>query len=202
MVKPLFELGKPDVLEWAFPLLTGKPRHIIRDAAMGLAKGGHLTYLESLHNHKLFFQLFPLLPPAASEGHIHILEWLNDNNYWLENKVNTQAMAVACRLAAKNGHKDVILWFHYHTHIDTATAFLGAAEGGQLPLLEWLFLNTDVIFVRYTKAEMSKAAAKGNQLHILKWLESKGLVLDCKSAYGAAEGGHLELLHYLYLKVL
>ena len=179
MVEPLFELGTSDILEWAFPELEGKPRPVLERATLGFAKGGHLPYLESLHNRKLLLKVYALYLPAASRGQLHILKWLNENNYWpneddFKNGDGAE-MTHTCYVSAKNGHKHVLEWIHSHEYIVIEDALLGAAEGGHLDLLKWLFKLG--IKTHYSLEEIGKKATKKGHEHILKWLEKKGLNL-------------------------
>ena len=183
LVEPLFELGTSDILEWAFPELEGKPRPVIKDAALGLAKGGHLNYLASLHNRKLLLKVYSLFLPAATGGQLHTLKWLEDNNYWpSEDEFNNDDGAIlekidqTCYDAAKNGHKNVLEWIRSHKYIVIEDALLGAAEGGQLDLLKWLFKVG--VLERLSLEDIGEKATKSGHIHILKWLETKGLKLN------------------------
>ena len=188
----MFQLGPPDILEWAFPLLKGKPRTVIRGAAIGLVKGGHLNYLESLHNSKLLLRVYHLHLPAISEGHLNILKWLKKHNYWPiqsefnDNRINTEK---AARCAAKNGHKDTLVWLYENYDVDAINAVLGAAEGGQIDILNSMYRYHHNVY------DVSRAAAKGGQLELLKSRLRNGL--NELTAMGAAEGGHLNILQYL-----
>ena len=172
---------------------------------MALAKGGHLNYLRLLHNkNKLLYGYYPLYLPAISEGHVHILDWVNEIGYFPKyNEYNfnddiVSGLCEAIQCAAKNGHFKVLKWLR-NEDLDIEIALIGAAEGGQLELLEWLF-NKRVYPDFLTLEDISKAAAKGGHLNILKWLKTKGLKLNHLAAEGAAEGGHLHLLQYLEQK--
>ncbi|TMW68231.1 hypothetical protein Poli38472_007903 [Pythium oligandrum] len=100
---------------------------------------------------------------AARNGHLDILQWLNDTKTL--NRCSTRAMDDA----AKNGYLAIVQWLHENRQEGcTVKAMDGAAMNGHLDVLQWLHLSRKE---GCTKKAMDLAAQNG-RLDVLEWLDS------------------------------
>ncbi len=90
----------------------------------------------------------------------------------------------------------------HFTELFTETFFVAACRGGNLELCKWLL---PAYAEKYAgRIIPCRNAARYNHKHILEWLFSLDTVTDSTSARasasadGAAAGGHIELLEWLY----
>lgn len=153
------------------------------------AKRGDLAMVKWAVEHKApwpeFLELTATVAEAAAlEGHLHILEWLEENEYPIEldHVYNT-----ACRYGQlsllKWAHGILPLWNSDHASI--------AAGCGQLETLQWAHENQLPL-----DAQTCASAASNGKLHVLQWLREKEVPWDDQVCVDAATNGHLEVLKW------
>jgi hypothetical protein len=126
---------------------------------------------------------------VAVKGHVHMLEWLQDN---LDVPFSPQSMDQAAGESLKT-----VVWFHRNRPEGCTTDAMDfAAAAGLLDVVEWLSHNRDE---GCTKNAMDMAAANGH-LAVVKWLDlhrKEGCTKYAMDA--AAENGRLEVVEWLHL---
>ena len=156
------------------------------------ARGGHIELLRWAKDNGC-----PIDPGAcalaAESGHLEVLKWLREEDcpwdQW------------TCAHAAEGGHLDVLKWARENGCIwDDATCYYAAATG-QLHVLEWVITENSV----YEIPRLLGIAASKGQQHILEWMSERHymtaeIALEVDLRVYAAEGGHLQLLKWLYEK--
>lgn len=65
---------------------------------------------------------------AAKKNNLVILEWAEQKGYNL---------SCVCKIAAKSGNLEILVWLDNHNILDTPNATYGAASGGHLHILNW-----------------------------------------------------------------
>jgi hypothetical protein len=158
-----------------------------------------------------------LLPPditsyAAAHGHVHMLLWLQQAGFKLDEAVCAHAAHAGqlrvlqllhklgcpfdesvCVAAARAGQLEAVQFLLEHDCPGSAEAVDAAAESGKLPLLQ-LVLDTD--WGEAAEETVSSAAACGHT-HIVQYLRSEGCSWDTSACTSAATGGHLSTLRWL-----
>ncbi len=129
------------------------------------------------------------LKNAVADGFLNLVKWYNTHLKF--------PFSGRCRffgwnmtpIAAKNNRLDLLKWLE-ERGCDLAGCVHSAAEGGHLPILEWL--NTkDVYWCG------QETAAKNGHLLVLQWLVRKmGPTELAQVPAAAAHGGHLEVLKW------
>jgi len=139
---------------------------------------------------------FPLLYyKIAARGDTHLIKKmlkLNRKSSYDNNAIR------AMRGAAEVGDIKFLRWAIQNGYQLDKTVAIFAAEGGKLEILEWIDDNFNCV----TLKALCNAALKGH-LEILKFFVVKknvGTAAALKEiSYFAAEGGHLEIVKFLYL---
>jgi hypothetical protein len=193
--------------------------------ARGAAVAGKLSVLISLREKGTCEHASPnkdqpagaLLPPditsyAAAHGHVHMLLWLQQAGFKLDETVCVHAAHAGqfrvlelldklgcafdesvCAAAARAGHLEAVQFLLRYDCLGSADAVDAAAESGKLPLLQ-LVLDTD--WGEADEETVSSAAARGHT-HIVQHLRSEGCGWDTTACTSAATGGHLSTLLWL-----
>lgn len=170
----------------------------IRIGIKNAAEVGNLDVVKLLfQNHyesSTYSQHRAVAEAAARGGHLHVLQWLHEQN--------APCPATVMDEAAHRGHLEVVQWLFKH-RIEGCThrATMMAALYGRLSMVQWLFehnlgsIDTHV---------MSKAIHSGN-LELVQFLHSQ--VKTCRWWRGsemqvAASHGYLSIVEWLYFNDL
>ena len=105
---------------------------------------------------------------AAKNGHLGVVEYLVDNNYFKTNDLYYDS-----KCAAQNGHLEIIefLCRKYGVNLFGDGALQGAAKGGHLNIVKFLYeQNIDVS----TGDSALGIAAKNNHLEVVRFLYERG----------------------------
>ena len=94
-------------------------------------------------------------------------------------------------LAARQGHFEVLKWFHLNGLVINAWTSRSAAKSGNLELLQWVKDNGFP-----PDKETCSAAINSKQLHILKWAIENGCKMDDSLCMHAALCGNVEVLQW------
>lgn len=194
------------------PNAEGYPRYsCAMDAA---ASNGHLSVLQFLHSVATSTESSPerrkrkrskdrsrvtggrvptctraAMTNAASEGHLHIVQWLHANR-------PEGCSPSVINSAARNGHLKVVKWLHENVLVGcTKAAMDGAAANGHLDVVQWLHENRTE---GCTSSAMDRAAAKGH-LETVQWLHThrrEGCTTFAMDS--AARSGHLNVVKWLH----
>jgi hypothetical protein len=159
----------------------------------------------------------PISEVIVKNGHLHVLEWVLQNNnnsqqqlripwydlmtyaarhgnltilQWLYTNGGPLFSERTCQLAAIGGHLHILKWLHRYDCPVDASIFAEAAYYGHVDVLEWA--HTCCPWSSYACA----SAARGGHLHVLKWLRSIGCPWNDMTCSHAALGGHLEILQW------
>ena len=125
---------------------------------------------------------------GASEcGHVNVLEWAQKKRMnWFSREL--------CEIAAINGQVGVLDWIHRHHPVECSLNV--AAEGGHVPILQWMkengLIDLDTIGDEFDY--MWWEAASISHMHLLEWLLDNGLRGSTFAACGAAFGGQIDVL--------
>ena len=167
LVKPLFALAPPHVLEWALNELKGTKRiNRVNQAAMGLGKGGHFDSLKSLCKES-DVNMSSALTGAASGGHLHILK------FWKDLLTDGTLLQYTSDAAAKYGHLKTLKWLSKISTYFYEQTCDSAAKGGKIAILKWL--NKEFGISEDSWCFASEYAAFGGHFELLKWIEKKVL---------------------------
>ena len=221
----VFELarhGKLELLQW----LEDDHHDLCNNSLVfdGAARGGQLHVLKWAFHIVASYSgpIFPhdrpclswLAYEAASEGHLHVVQWLTK-----QGKVRGNSI---CKGAARGGHINIIHWAVCHGYLygpncrmcfeasrnghlkvlkrivrnggwNAIDAVVGAAIGGHFPVLRWLegMTTTKIAFHQ----QVIDWAAPNGHLEIVKWSLANGAKLESNDLCREATiGGHLEIL--------
>ena len=176
----------------------------------GAAAYGQLKILEWAHQQQCQHQCqqqhaFPLhscskdtspTDYAVKYGQLVAMIWLLDHGFDI-------SMRRICRIAAENGHLNILTWLngndigfeHMHRYRwwETTDVCSYAAKGGHFHVLKWARENRGT--VRWDSVTCANAAEKG-RLDILQWLRERGCPWDGVTCANAAGGGHLAIIQW------
>ena len=186
--------GHFEVLQWARE--NGCPWH---DMIIPLvaARGGYLQILKwALANGCDFDDAMPeAAARAASNGHLEVLKWFKDND-WFGTVGILDVDERVCDKAASAGHLEILKWAGANGCGWDERTCTAAVEAGHLEVLKWLRQNG----CPWDDCVCSAAAACGGHFEILQWLRENGCDWDERVTAQAAERGHLELLKWAIAK--
>lgn len=135
---------------------------------LAAAEGGHLIILKWLVEAKYRLNYYNCSYTAAEYGQLHILKWLSsyqirEGRYW-----DTDI----CRVAASNGHLEVLQWLIEQSNSITwdSSICLAASKNGHLTVLRYLIQ----VGCPYDSLECSQFATIGGHYHISEWLTMNG----------------------------
>lgn len=100
---------------------------------------------------------------ASAEGHLHVLEWMKDEGYRLDQDKRL------CNTAAQCGQLRVLIWLRDQGCCLNAGVFISAVHSGNINVLEWL-LNQGCPRDEHA---FNNAIEKGD-IRILNWLRDSG----------------------------
>lgn len=106
---------------------------------------------------------------AAEKGHLHILQWLNENKYCLNPPLISEG-------AAAGGHINIIEWLRTIDCVWYASLLFGAVY--HIHVLEWLKSNK-LSFLK----DVCNTAASNGQLDALKWGIDNGYPFDRQQCF-------------------
>ncbi|ETI56920.1 hypothetical protein L915_00644 [Phytophthora nicotianae] len=122
---------------------------------------------------------------APANGHLDILEWLQENR---QEECSTSAMDEA----AANGHLKVVQWLGANRpETCTLEALNRAACNGHLEVVQWLHSTLGC-----TQDTFDLAATHGH-LEVVKWLYINGADGSTSSVLKAIEGGHIKVAGWI-----
>ena len=98
-----------------------------------------------------------------------------------------------CKIAAKNGQLDCLIFLHEENFFWDERAFTLAARNGHLKCLEYLYEKKCP-----WHAETCEAAAENGHLECLKFLRKKNCPWNTKACSAAASNGQLDCLIFLH----
>ncbi len=153
--------GHLDIIKWAFD--NGNNFNGIESDSAALY--GHLDIVEYLwkiskRGMKNYFST-QTSSFAAMNGHLHILNWIQENDPILIEK-DKQVFEVA----AIYGHLNVIKWGYEHRFTFSKSVFVKAVEYGQLDIIIWALQNG----CKIGNYAYRKAYSYG-YLDVMQWLE-------------------------------
>jgi hypothetical protein len=126
---------------------------------------------------------------ALKAGHITVISWLFHS---------FDDIVLDAEVAAATGETRIISWFFSNGLSVWASAYTGAASGGHIAMLDWLF-EQHVPLSHLDSAAV--AAARHGHIGALEWLVSKGLqfnvVLLTKCGYAGGDFGYGDMLYWL-----
>jgi len=123
---------------------------------------------------------------AASKGSLVILQHLRE--------VGCDWDIMTCfRLAAQNGHLNILKYLYNRCHYWVDLTCCWAAEYGHLHILQYLRANGYRWHIR-----TCEYASKNGHIDVIKYLRKNGCILTTCSYLAAASNGHLETLRYLH----
>lgn len=123
---------------------------------------------------------------AASEGHVHILQWGKD-------KYKLVPDTTGANWSAQQGKLNVLKWLKENKLSLPKTAIYTAGNG-HLDILIWMKENGCPL----PGTSGANMAAKNGHLNILQWMKENNLDLtDSGGADYAIEHGHLEILKWM-----
>jgi hypothetical protein len=152
------------------------------------AKRGHLDIL------KFIYEKGSKISYGFVCKHLHILNWLIDNNH-------IQPNATISEMVAKTGSLECLQLLHANKFpIFTNIVFVNAILGENINMIEWLLCNNcphnrHLFVQRYDHRSIKNVATS---LPILKLLIKSGYVFDNELCNYVAQYGNLEVLSYLY----
>ena len=197
----MFRYGRPEILEWAFEELKDKHPAILRTAALGFARGGHLDFLLALIALKPLKKALPLCTEAAAGGHVHVLKSLNKYGLYPEyGDSDDMGEEYNDTMHFKVGKHGQLNALKYIVGIEDffCIAYNGAATGGHLNIIKWLIDNG-----HHYPEEISGfnyGVGRGGNVQILELLLEKWETCGGSLTDGASEGGHLNFLKQLESK--
>ena len=189
------------------------------------ALGGHLHCLQWAVEENSLPVDAEICLSAAEGGHVKVLEWAVDQGCACNvdeivicsysGQIVTGSGQLYRRggrapiIAAKAGHKDVLVWLRDKGHtLDNGVLAAAAGPpgvpgcmdgGGHMALVEWLL--ADAVVPIQEKERAIHAAIAGNNLAILKMLRRDGWQYEedvgTKITQDAARRGHLSILQFL-----
>lgn len=129
---------------------------------------------------------------AATEGHLHVLEWLGRNR-------TEQQASVATGRAARNFQWETVRWLQnrYEGGLDR-DVLKSAALDGRLEVFEWV-LRQGLPLTEENANEIAHLAASRGHLDLLRWIYArfpKGLLGVADTAM--SKGGRVETLEWLF----
>lgn len=144
-----------------------------------------------------------ILKEACEYGSLKIIKWVLSKEYpknLEHNEYNDRPNAMD--LAVKNGHIDVIEYLHIKGFKPSFFAVMYAAKNNHLPILIWLYKNTDILNKHKTKEvdySLAEACKAGNK-NIVSWMidtfEYTQDILDL-SLHNAMNNCHFEIAKFL-----
>ena len=136
---------------------------------------------------------------AAKHGHLQILVWLQGLDSWRKLGIDE------FRTAAFYGHINILKWgMRGRMGINTLYIAIAAAEGGQLPVFEWIIQNEwnrdwkEWSSVVYLQPRICSGAASKGHLPIIKLARQHQVSWNCATCSNAAKYGHFEVLRWAY----
>ncbi|RLN38526.1 hypothetical protein BBJ28_00020380 [Nothophytophthora sp. Chile5] len=129
---------------------------------------------------------------AAVRGHVHVLQWLNDNH------PDRCEWTSTLDYAACGGHLSAVQWLHENRSEGCTTKAMDhAAYDGNLEILQWLHANRS----EGCSGDAMGCAAMMGHLEVVKWLHKHYDNLSNGTAIrDAAENGFLSVVQWLYMK--
>jgi ankyrin repeat protein len=178
-------------------------------------KHGKLEYVQWLVEEKKWnvhichsLERTTLLCLAVIEGRMPVIDYLLSLGVSVEERTSRGMTAVM--LAAGTGRMDVVrrLVVDYGAAVDTSngfgiTAMNWAAQGGFLPVLEFLYCRGSPLGGKRHRCPPAVNAAGAGHIHILKFLLRHGCSMNERDIFGrtpaswAAEEGQLQALKWL-----
>ena len=146
------------------------------------ARHGHLDIIQWLFDQNIYLNLSET---AAQYGHLHILQWMVQNNYRMS--------PTTCEYAAMGGQLHILQWLRQiGTAWDSYTCYAAVANG-HLHVFEWAYKNDCPL----DEIICNRVAENGN-LDLLKYLRTHKCPWEHETAVSACLGGHLNILIWLY----
>jgi hypothetical protein len=178
--------GRLDVLRWLRDgIWTFIPHRDGHDICVAAASNGHVHVLEwALTNQGLAMWNHAMSDAATRNGHLHVLLFAQARGYPMSGR--------ELHLSAENGHLNVVIWLREQGIPWDSLICAAAASGGQLHVLQWLRANG----CRWG-ADTCIEAAGGGHLHILQWARANECPWDAITCREAARGGHLHILQWV-----
>ncbi|KAG6613129.1 Myosin light chain kinase-related [Phytophthora cinnamomi] len=174
----------------------------VMDAAVAHNHMHVVQYLDSVMGNRCTRRGLEL---AARNGHLPVVQWLNDTRYYEIRTFRSLENAIA------GGHLHVVKYVMETVVVAytswTQAALTAAVSFGQCHILQWLHdraaaeeaaLNRHFRFEIHTNELY--AVARDGHLGVLKWLHAHNYPVHCRRAHavrGAAAGGHKDIIEWL-----
>jgi hypothetical protein len=133
---------------------------------------------------------------------VPVLQWLQQHGFLQEPAQPSQRFPSSlCDTAARHGGANAVVWLHKQGFKLGAMACAGAAEAGNLQLLQWLRSRG----AHWSAEELTQAAATGGSVAVLQFLYSTAVeqwsaatLTRMLHAAGAGAGGQLAAAQWLH----
>jgi hypothetical protein len=142
-----------------------------------------------------------LIRCAVQNGKLDILIWILNKCYpentIIQNINYNCTIELACFHTAKYNHMNILLWLQSNdVEMDWSCACIGAAQSGNIKLLEWLYIHSKI---KNCQVDMCITAAQNGHLNVLEWIRAKynQTYEDLDICRKAAKHGHLHVLQWL-----
>ncbi|GMG17349.1 unnamed protein product [Phytophthora fragariaefolia] len=145
------------------------------------------------------------LEMAARNGHLGVVQWLNDTRYYEIRSFQSLENAIA------GGHLHLVKYVMENIVVAytswTQAALTAAVSFGQCHILQWLHDRASAeaaAYNRHFRLEIHTnelyAVARDGKLGVLQWLHAHNYPVHCRRAHavrGAAAGGHKEIIEWM-----
>lgn len=174
----------------------------VMDAAVAHDHMDVVQYLDSVVGNRCTRRGLEL---AARNGHLRVVQWLNDTRYYEIRTFRSLENAIA------GGHLHLVKYVMENIVVAytswTQAALTAAVSFGQCHILQWLHDRASAdaaAYNRHFRFEIHTnelyAVARNGHLDVLKWLDAHNYPVHCRRAHavrGAAAGGHKEIIEWM-----
>lgn len=156
----------------------------------------YIKYSKDSHKYFQFIYSENAIFGACSNGHMHIIKWFFNHGSvdWIKNKypnhdfknnvpiLEFKYSVHALKQAAMNGYLDIIIWFtenihntlmfemfKYKKNMIYSEIITGAAEKGQIKILDWIYDNLNNLNISYNDEYAINVASLNGHIHVLNW---------------------------------
>lgn len=155
--------------------------------------GGHLDVLIWASRNGCMLDGYTIVS-AINEGHLHILQWMYDNNYKFYNWTYYYI------LSAEKGHMNILRWLYglscsldkSNVRMYILSASYAAIRKGHMSVFDWCLGNGCMI-----NRTHSECAVENGNITALKWLIERGCEIDSLTCANSAMNGNIDMLKWL-----
>jgi len=164
------EGGFLNVIEWLHSKIEGNYvcHHETVDTA---CFSSHLSIVEWLVFHAGGNFSDAAFHNAASQGHVHILKWLQQNKHLnIQGEWNLNPQNFALEQAAAQGHLDAVQWLYKNMGAKLSVCAVDKSiQMGHTKITEWFFSQAPSIGFTYAAVQM---AIQNGHAKTINWLQS------------------------------